>query len=308
MKTIVSLMFVFFVTLAMAIPAEAQNRRYGGYGSYGYGQRRPLPGGWGGGSYGHGYYDPSYLQQMMSLPDGLVACRVDLSTMKVPECHPLIKDIGIVEAHARDHADRSELLGTFHFEKGKPHFHAFDDTNRRLGTFGAGALGAGGGYIATAGTRNGWVRGGATVGGGLLAGWLASRKNHNNCLIIEPTVARSGNLSPDTSAQNIEQESVQSVADQRPIEVKRIVRNNFVYEGQKVRVRDGSRIIAELKPSGDEQEITIDPNSNIWFELYSENEKNQKWEWNEIREGKGVYELSSHSGWVFGDPKHRPSL
>ncbi len=187
MKTVILFVVGVFVVLATAIPAEAQY----GYGSR-TGYRRPLPGGWGGGGYGYGYYDPAYLQQMMSLPDGLVACQIDFASGgKVTSCHSVIKDINMIEAHGRDHADRNEILGTYHVEKGKSHFHSFDDTHQRLGTFSAGALGAGGGYIATAGTRNGWVRGGATVGGGLLAGWLASRKNHNNCLIIEPTVARS---------------------------------------------------------------------------------------------------------------------
>lgn len=206
MKRIVSLlMFGFFVVLAMAVPAEAQ---YMGRGTYG--PRRPLPGGWGGGGYGYGgYYDPSYLQQMMSLPDGLAACTVNLFTAKVTACHPVVKDIQLVEAHARDHSDRGEMLGTVHVEKGRFHFRPFDDTNQRLGTFSAGALGAGGGYIATAGTRNGWVRGGATVGGGLLAGWLASRKNHNSCLIIEPLVARSISTDVQSPAPSQEQGTIQ---------------------------------------------------------------------------------------------------
>jgi len=186
MKTALSFVVAIFVVLAMAIPAEAQYGTYGSRTNY----RRPLPGGWGSRGY-NGYYDPSYLQQMMSLPDGLAACTVDLSTAKVTSCHPVVKDVMVIQTHAQDHADRGEVLGTVHIEKGRFHFRPFDDTNQHLGTFSAGALGAGGGYIATSGTRNGWVRGGATVGGGLLAGWLASRHTHNNCLKIEPTVARS---------------------------------------------------------------------------------------------------------------------
>ncbi|MDO8496573.1 MAG: hypothetical protein Q7S43_03975 [bacterium] len=192
MRTIASFVVGAFIVLAMAIPAEAQYNNRGGY-------RRPLPGGWGGGGGYNQYYDPSYLQQMMSLPDGLAACTVDLSTTKVTSCHPVIKDVQVVEAHARDHADRGEMLGTIHVEKGRFHFRPFDDTNGRLGTMSAGALGAGAGamvgYGSTQNMRNrgkaNAIGASATIGGGLLAGWMASRHTHNNCLKIEPTVARS---------------------------------------------------------------------------------------------------------------------
>lgn len=192
-RNLIFLLTGMFVVLAMAIPAEAQYNRGGSYG-----QRRPLPGGWGGGGY-NSYYDPAYLQQMMSLPDGLAACTVDLSTAKVTSCHPVVKDVMVIQAHAQDHASANELLGTVHVEKGRFHFRPFDDTNSRLGTMSAGALGAGAGatigYGSTQNMRNrgkaNAIGASATIGGGLLAGWMASRHTHNNCLAIEPTVARS---------------------------------------------------------------------------------------------------------------------
>lgn len=161
------------------------------------------------GGRGYGYYDPSYIQQMMSLPDGLAACVVDLSTTKVTSCHLVVKDIQVIEAHARDHADRGEMLGTVHAEKGRFHFRPFDDTNQRLGTFSAGALGAGGGYIATRNMRNRVAANTITVGSGLMAGWLASRKSHQNCLTIEPTVARSISTDVQSPAPSQEQGIVQ---------------------------------------------------------------------------------------------------
>lgn len=207
---------IFAAVLVMAVPAEAQ------YGSYGNrsGYRRPLPGGWGGGGYGYGYYDPSYLQQMMNLPDGLAACTVDLSTAKVTSCHPVVKDVMVIQAHARDHADRGEMLGTVHIEKGRFHFRPFDDTNGRLGTMSAGALGAGAGamvgYGSTQNMRNrgkaNAIGASATIGGGLLAGWMASRHTHNNCLKIEPTVAQSISEVIESQAPSQEQGTGQPVA------------------------------------------------------------------------------------------------
>ncbi len=211
MKIITSFVVgVFIVVLAMAIPAEAQYGSRGGY-------RRPLPGGWGGGGGYNGYYDPSYLQQMMSLPDGLAACVVDLSTTKVTSCHPVVKDVMVIQTHAQDHASANELLGTVHVEKGRFHFRPFDDTNGRLGTMSAGALGAGAGamvgYGATQNMRNrgkaNAIGASATIGGGLLAGWMASRHTHDNCLKIEPTVAQSISTVVQSPAPSQEQGTVQ---------------------------------------------------------------------------------------------------
>jgi len=76
------------------------------------------------------------------------------------------------------------LIGTFHAHKGVLHFRPYDETNRRMGTLEAGALGAGGGFIATRGIKNRSVAGAIIVGGAAGAGWLASRKAHDNCLVI----------------------------------------------------------------------------------------------------------------------------
>ena len=173
-----------FVLVAMAVPVEAQGR-------YGSGQRRVRGARVG---YGGGYYDPAYIQQMISLPDGLAACQIDLGQTKVTTCHPVIKDMEVIQGRAQDHADANELLGTIHVEKGKLHFRPFDDTNARITTGSGGALGAGGG-VAVGGAFGG--RKGAAVGavgGAMLAGWLASRHSHNNCLVIEPTTTQAGGL------------------------------------------------------------------------------------------------------------------
>src|SRR3989338_3303119 len=169
MKRMISLVIVVVAFVIMVDDVSAQIRSRGGHGYYPARQSR---------YYGGGYYDPAYLQQMIQLPDGLVACTVDLATAKVASCHPVVKDVALIEAHAHDHADRAELLGTVHVDKDKFHFRPFDDTNGRLGTFSGGGLGAGAGamvgYGSTRGMRN---RGKAnaigattTIGGGLLAG------------------------------------------------------------------------------------------------------------------------------------------
>ncbi|MBI2064858.1 MAG: hypothetical protein HYT62_02250 [Candidatus Yanofskybacteria bacterium] len=74
----------------------------------------------------------------------------------------------------------------------------------------AGALGAGAGALAGYGsTRNMRNRNKAnaigavsTIGGGLLAGWLASRRSHDSCLTIEPRVARSSDLEVEPPDQD----------------------------------------------------------------------------------------------------------
>lgn len=164
--------------------------------------------------YGYGsYYDPAYLQQMIRLPDGLAACQIDFSTGRVVSCHSVIKDVMLIEDHARDHADRGELLGTVHPEKGKLHFRSFDDTNRRIGPveagLGMGVLGAGATHIATRHMENRGAADAVTmgVGGGigLLTWWANSRHKHDNCLTIEPMMAQSGGLAvPSDSASAVE--------------------------------------------------------------------------------------------------------
>ncbi len=133
---------------------------------------------------------------MMSLPEGLAACSVDFSTGRVVSCRSVVKEMGAIQAYLQNPGD--SLFGTVHVEKGKFHFHSFDDTNKRLGRGGATAIGTTGGAVAGAvfGGKKGAVIGG---GAGALSGWLASRKfnRHDNCLIIEPTVAQSTGLSPN---------------------------------------------------------------------------------------------------------------
>lgn len=201
-KMIVLLLSVVATLMAIPVVVEAQVRQepyyspyYNRYDSYRQGRIRPRLG-----YRGYSYDDPAYLQQMMSLPEGLAACEVDLASAKVAFCRPIVKEVYAIEAYLQNPGN--SLLGTIHVEKQKFHFRPFDDTNKKLGTFSAGALGAGAGAMVGYGsTRNMRSHGkanaigaGATIGGGLLAGWLASRHTHDNCLTIEPMVVQSGGL------------------------------------------------------------------------------------------------------------------
>lgn len=192
MRKILSVLPVFvFVVLAMATLAEAQSRspmvnvisRSAAGGGYRGGYDRNVRG------YYSGYYDPATIQQMMSLPNGLLACEVDFSTVRVLGCRPIAKTVMAINAFGQNH-DRSELLGTVHVEKGKFHFNSFDDTNFRIGTGMGGTLGAGGG--AAIGGATGGRKGAAigAVGGAIVGGILGSHKSHNNCLVIEPAMAQ----------------------------------------------------------------------------------------------------------------------
>jgi hypothetical protein len=204
------------VLAAMPSLASAQRRAGSGFGGGGYGgYNRPYTG-------GYGYYDPAYLQQMINLPDGLATCTVDFSTVRVTACRPVIKEVGAIRAHLQN--PDGGLLGTVHVEKGRLHFRPFDDTNRRLGPGSAGALGAGAGAMVGYGsTRNMRNRGaanaigaGATIGSALIAGFMASRHSHNNCMVVEPSVAQSGGLAVSTAGANVshpEQESRSAMTD-----------------------------------------------------------------------------------------------
>ena len=244
MKSLISFVVVVVVTfLSMTDIASAQVRGGWGGGRNAGSIINSRGGGYRGG-YGSYYYDPAYLQQMIRLPDGLVACTVDLAATRVMSCHLVIKDVALIEAHAHDHFDRAELLGTIHPEKGKLHFRPFDDTNGRLGTFSGGALGAGAGAMAGYGSTRGMrnrdaanaIGAGATIGGSFLAGWLASRHNHDNCLVIEPTVAQSGGLSGSPAI-------VESKATTSAVASGLSIRNE---SGETAYVYDGNEVITTL--------------------------------------------------------------
>jgi len=192
-------MILFVVAfLAMTASVEAQEPPS----SYYARQMMGLRGG--GNGYGYGIYDPAlvpYIQQMMRLPDALIACKMNFASGKImgDSCQPIVKEMGAIQAFLRN--PEGYILGTVHVEKNKVHFRPIDDTNHRLGTGGAGALGAlGGGAIG--GSLDG-RRGAAigAVGGALLAGFAASRNSHKNCLTLEPSQAQqAGSASPSAMA------------------------------------------------------------------------------------------------------------
>ena len=211
-------MLVLFVLVLVGLPAmaEAQSRRpYGGsrydryryeemrdviYGRYGRTTRRQV-------GYGGGYYDPAYLEQMFQLPESLVACQLNFETGRYTGCHTLLKSVEYMEGHAERHEDRNEILGTFHTYKkdGKTvrHFHAFDDTDRRIGkgtkiAIGTAAGAAGGAILA--GGKGGVI--GAGVGA--LAGWWAAHKtdNHDDCEEIAQPQPAETETTVDTGLTN----------------------------------------------------------------------------------------------------------
>lgn len=311
MKTIVSL-FVGAVLLAMAMPAEAQYasgsgritpsmmmQRYRGYGS------------------GYGYYDPAYLQQMMSLPEALAACSVDFSTGKTVSCRPIAKNMASINSFGQNN-DRNELLGTVHAEKGKLHFRPFDDTNRRIGSveagLGLGVLSAGATHVATSRMTNRGAANAITMGVGsgvgLLTWWKNHGNRHDNCLMIEPTTAQSGNLSPAMPIAQVEREEpVQKpavmTAKAMTVSDKKIVRNRF--EDAPIRVYDGASKILELS-AGDDGTIEVTSSSRVWGEAKLMNPSNRKMEWVPLQLGKGIDPLPEESGWVLGNPSTRPNL
>ena len=297
MNRVMSFVVGVFIVLAMAIPAEAQYTGRTGY-------RGSLPGGWGGGGYNHGYYDPATIQQMMRLPDTLNSCQVDWSTGRVVSCHSIIKTADALMAFSQN---PDGILTGIHIDGGKFHYRFLDDTNQRLGRGGAVTIGTAGGAVAGGvfGGRKGAVVGG---GAGALAGWFTSRKfnRHDNCLIMDPAVAQSAGLSPAARAPSEEQGIVQPIVESVKIETeKKIVRNRF--EDAEIRVYDRSKRIAELRP-GDEREIPVDIDGRIWGEARIENPKNGKKEWTPLEIGRGINELPEKSGWVFGNPKTQPTL
>lgn len=84
------------------------------------------------------------------------------------------------------------MRGTMHAHEGKTHFRPCDPTNNRIGTVGGGALGAGGGALigAVIGGRRGAAIG--AVSGAATGGVLASRNNHDNCIVVGPTAQQGG--------------------------------------------------------------------------------------------------------------------
>lgn len=139
----------------------------------------------------YGYYDPATIEQMISMPDGLVACQVDFATATVSSCHSVVKTADAIQMFSQN---PDGILGSVHVEKGQFHFRPFDDTNARIGTGTGGVLGgAGGAAIGGAyGGRKGAAIGG--VAGAITGGILGSRRSHNNCLKVEPQVAQASGL------------------------------------------------------------------------------------------------------------------
>ncbi|OGM96813.1 MAG: hypothetical protein A2816_00335 [Candidatus Yanofskybacteria bacterium RIFCSPHIGHO2_01_FULL_39_44] len=195
MKKNLFVLFVLALAVLAGLPAatEAQSRSRGG--RY-YEVRDAI---YGRGIYDRGYptrqgrygYD-QYYDQLIRLPGNMVACQMDFDNAgKVVGCHPLVKTVEFLEEHGYAHQNRNEMVGTTHVHEGKIHFRPYDDTNRRLGTLEAGALGGAGG-AGIGGAVDG--RRGATIGGvagAIVGGVIASRNAHDNCLEIVGGVAKS---------------------------------------------------------------------------------------------------------------------
>lgn len=120
-------------------------------------------------------------------------------------------------------------------------------------------------------------------------------------------VSYQGQVAPAPQMTQTPTSTPQPVAEPVKTQELRMFRNKFEYEGQNVRVHQGTKVVVELRP-GEQATKEIDPSLDVWFEVYTENRNSptRKWEWVVIRENRGVYELPIHSGWEFGDPNTRP--
>jgi hypothetical protein len=303
------LLFVLALAIYVGLPMSAsaqpgpfqtaavilQERGYsGGYSVYGGGYN----------NYYGGYINPIYapfIQQMMKLPEGLASCQLDFSTGKITSCRSIPKDPMAIQRFLEN---QDGLFATIHTDRGRPHVRLYDDTNRRIGRTGKVAIGT------TAGAVGGGVVGGrkgAVIGAGIGAftGWLVSLRSddHDNCLVIEPKAVTAAGPEPSQTVSGQTQPTLpQSTATEQ-----KLVRNNFQYQGQMVRVHDGVKVIAELQPGGNETIINLRQNSNIWFEVYTQNKRANRWEW-VVLENAGVYELPGNSGWQLADDSERPIL
>lgn len=283
MRIITSLLLGVFVVLAMAIPAEAQwGRRYDPTTDMIIGAVTGTDG------YRGGYrgYDPYY--NMYNDPRRMDPC------FKAQQYYEGIR-------------------GGFHFHKvdggTEKHFWACDPTKNPIETREAGAYGglAGTGIGAVLGGKNGAMIGAAIGAGG--SGYLASRKGHDDCLVVDFT-PKGGKVQVQPAVQQNEAPaSYQEQEALRPTPAvleKKIVRNRF--DNAPIRVYIGSEKILDLPAGTDDAKIEVPANSKIWGEAYLENTKNMKREWVPLQPGKGIDNLPENSGWVFGNPETRPSL
>lgn len=164
MKTVISLMFGFFVVLAMVVPAEAQSHYYYEMRDAIYGHSRAYPI-----RQGRGYDDPRMMDPCFEAQQYYEGIR-----------------------------------GMFHFHKvnggTEKHFRACDPTENPIKTREAGVYGglAGAGIGAVLGGKNGAMIGAATGAGG--SGYLASRKGHDDCLVVD-LIPKGGKVKP-TVQQN----------------------------------------------------------------------------------------------------------
>ncbi len=117
------------------------------------------------------------------------------------------------------------MRGSMHVHKGEVHFRPCDPTDSRINTAVGGALGAGGGALvgaSVAGQRGAAI--GATAGA-IVGGVLASRRSHDNCLVVRSATAvetRSGHVTTEavsaTAPVNVpELQTIPEVTSQRPI-------------------------------------------------------------------------------------------
>ena len=206
-------MLVLFVLVLAGLPAttEAQSRSSRYYevrdAIYGRGYDRGYPA-----RQSRGNYDP-YYDQLIRLPGNLVACQMDFDSGRVVGCHPLVKTVEFLEEHGYAHQNRNELVGTSRAHDNKLLFCPFDDTNRRLGTLEAGALGGAGG-AGIGGAVDG--RRGAAIGGVagvIVGGIIASRNTHDGCLKIVGGVAKTTEIQQEASPVSYMEQATQPITD-----------------------------------------------------------------------------------------------
>lgn len=196
------------------------------------------------GYYGDYYYEPAYLKQMFSLPEGLMACQMSDDNKRVVKCHHMLKTVNYMEGHAERHEDLNERLGTLRTKNSKEYLCSFDDTDHRIGRAGVTAIGAGTG-AAVGGVFGGGK--GAVIGGvgGAFAGWLASWKSKSidKCLPVVGNI-QSAEWTPTVERTNTSQSSQPTSSNSG----KGITLQNE--GGDDIAIYDGDQFVTTLAAGG----------------------------------------------------------
>ena len=130
------------------------------------------------------------------------------------------------------------LVGTFHAHKKQLHFRPDDPSNRHFSTFEGGAMGAGGG--AAIGGATAGKKGAAIVGviGAVTGGLLASRNQHQNCIVV------SSHQEARQRQARVEAQQVQVLERElEEAERREATRWLFNKSGQQAVVTDGGKVI-----------------------------------------------------------------